>query len=64
MDGLRIVLIIALVLLSVGMTIGVLYSMLVDIYFSAKLKYMSRVIGGLGQVLTDAAKQMGGIEKD
>lgn len=36
----------------------------IDIYFDTKLKYMSKVIGGLGKVLADTAKRMGGNEKD
>lgn len=36
----------------------------IDIYFDTKLKYTSKVIGGLGKVLADTAKQMGGNEKD
>lgn len=39
-------------------------SRIIDIYFEAKLKYMNRVIGGLGKVLAATAKQMGGNEKD
>lgn len=36
----------------------------IDIYFDMKLKYTSKVISGLGKVLADTAKQMGGNEKD
>lgn len=40
------------------------FAQIIDIYFEAKLKYTSKVIGGLGKVLADTAKQMGGNEKD
>lgn len=39
-------------------------SRIIDIYFETKLRYTSKVIGGLGKVLADTAEQMGGNKKD
>lgn len=64
MTTLQTVLLIATAVIGVVVIAELFISRIIDIYFEAKLKYMSRVIGGLGKVLADTAKQMGGNEKD
>lgn len=64
MTTLQIMLLITTVVIGVVVIAELFVSQIIDIYFEAKLKYMSRVIGGLGKVLADTAKEIGGKEKD
>lgn len=64
MTTLQIMLLITTVVIGVVVIAELFVSRIIDIYFEAKLKYMSRVISGIGKVLADAAKEMGGKEKD
>lgn len=57
MTTLQIMLLITTVVIGVVVIAELFVSRIIDIYFEAKLKYMSRVIGGLGKVLADTAKQ-------
>lgn len=49
---------IALVLIGLDLFVYLLFGQLVDIYFEAKLKYESKLIGGLGQALKEAANKI------
>ena len=64
MTTLQTVLLIATVVIGVVVLAELFVARIIDIYFDTKLQYMSKVIGGLGKVLADTAKQMGGNEKD
>lgn len=64
MTTLQILLLIITAVIGVVVIAELFVSRIIDIYFDTKLKYMSKVIGGLGKVLADTAKQMGGNEKD
>lgn len=64
MTTLQIMLLITTAVIGVVAIAELFVSRIIDIYFEAKLKYMSRVIGGLGKVLADTAKEIGGNEKD
>lgn len=60
----QIALIVAVATVSFIVLMDLFIAHMIDIYFDMKLKYTSKVVGGLGKVLADTAKQMGGNEKD
>lgn len=64
MTTLQTVLLIATAVIGVVVIAELFIARIIDIYFEAKLNYTSKVIGGLGKVLADTAKEMGGNEKD
>lgn len=64
MTASQIALIIAAVTVGFLVVADLFIAHVIDIYFDMKLKYTSKVIGGLGKVLADTAKQIGGNEKD
>lgn len=64
MTGWKLILLLSLLLFIVGLSVYMLYSQLVDIYFNKKLEYTSKVIGGLGKALGDIAERMGESKKD
>lgn len=64
MQAWEMVLVAFLTTLAGSIVITMVYSELVEIYFKAKLKYISKLIGGLGKVLGEAGHQLGGDEKD
>lgn len=64
MTATQIALIVAVATAGFFVVADLFISHVIDTYFNMKLKYMSKVIGGLGQVLSVSAKQTGGNEKD
>lgn len=57
-------LIITTIIIGILMLTEMFVSRIIDAYFKAKLKYTGKLLDGIGKFLTDAAKQMGGTEKD
>lgn len=64
MNSFTMTLVIVLSLFVAAMYICGLFAQLTEIYFDAKEKYTTRMIGNLGKALSDVGRQMGEKEKD